>query len=102
MERDFIGRKLLVVGGTSGIGEAVARNALLRGASVVIVGQRADKSLQAQAALAALGAVSLITANIAIDSDLQLLLANLDANHRDIDLVVNQPYKGLSLPCSNE
>ncbi len=89
MEQDFIGRKLLVVGGTSGIGEAVARNALLRGASVVIVGQRADKSLQAQAALAALGAVSLITANIAIDSDLQLLLANLDANHRDIDLVVN-------------
>ena len=92
MEQDFKGQKLLVVGGTSGIGLAVARTALLRGASVVIVGQRTDKSLQAKAELSTLGArelVTLVTANIAIDSDLQSLLKTLDADHKDIDLTVN-------------
>jgi NAD(P)-dependent dehydrogenase (short-subunit alcohol dehydrogenase family) len=89
MELDFSGRKLLVVGGTSGIGAAVAQNALERGARVVIVGRHAEKSLRAGAALSAYGDVSLISANIATSADLQALRLTLDAEHKDIDLMVN-------------
>ncbi len=40
---DFAGRKLIVVGGTSGIGKMVARLFLQRGGSAVVIGRRDDR-----------------------------------------------------------
>ena len=40
MSMDFEGRKLIVVGGTSGIGEASAKSVLERGGAAVLIGKR--------------------------------------------------------------
>ena len=40
----FSGKKLLVVGGTSGMGFETARQVLKNGGSVVLVGNRQDKA----------------------------------------------------------
>lgn len=89
MNNQFNGKKLLVVGGTSGIGFESARQALAEGARVVIVGNRAEKAEQARKDLASLGDVSVLTADLSSDEGLNALLDTLDAQHKDIDLLVN-------------
>jgi NAD(P)-dependent dehydrogenase (short-subunit alcohol dehydrogenase family) len=44
MDRSFTGRKLLVVGGTSGMGYETAKAVLERGGSALILGHRLDKT----------------------------------------------------------
>jgi len=83
------GRKLLVVGGTSGMGLETARMALEQGASVVIVGQRPEKTAAARAALSELGTVAALTADLGSAQGLQQLLDAIDDGHQDIDLLVN-------------
>lgn len=46
MSNQFKGKKLLVVGGTSGMGLQTARTVLAEGGSVVIVGNRPEKPKQ--------------------------------------------------------
>ena len=89
MSKAFKDKKLLVVGGTSGMGLQTARMVLAEGGSAVIVGQRADKTEEARAQLAALGQVEALTANLSSDAGLAALLHAIDAQHRDIDLLVN-------------
>ncbi|MBN3839541.1 SDR family oxidoreductase [Burkholderia sp. Ac-20349] len=89
MSNPFNGRKLLVVGGTSGMGLQTARLVLAEGGSAVIVGHRADKAEAAQRELAALGPVAVLTADLSSDDGLAALLQTLDAHHPDIDLLVN-------------
>jgi NAD(P)-dependent dehydrogenase (short-subunit alcohol dehydrogenase family) len=55
MNQTFAGRKLLVVGGTSGMGYQTARQVLSQGGSAVIVGRRAEKTAQAQKELSVFG-----------------------------------------------
>lgn len=43
-EQQFKGQKLLVIGGTSGIGLETAQKVAEQGGTVVIVGNRADKA----------------------------------------------------------
>ncbi|GJJ03623.1 glucose-1-dehydrogenase [Duganella rhizosphaerae] len=83
------GRKLLVVGGTSGMGLETARMALEQGASVVIVGQRPEKTEAARVALSQLGKVAALTADLGSAQGLQQLLDAIDDGHKDIDLLVN-------------
>ena len=52
MNHQFAGKKLLVVGGTSGMGFGTARLVLHQGGSVVIVGSRPEKTEQARKELA--------------------------------------------------
>lgn len=86
----FQGRKLLVVGGTSGMGLQTARTVLAQGGSVVIVGHREDKTNAALAELSALGPVAAITADLSHSEGLAQLLAALDDQaHQGIDLLVN-------------
>ena len=101
----FKGQKLLVVGGTSGMGLAVAQIVLRQGGKVVITGRRADKTDAARRLLAAdelLGAgaandlVSAINADLRSPKGLQLLLSTLERDHPDIDLLVNAA--GVFLP----
>jgi len=89
MNSQFKGKKLLVVGGTSGMGLQTARLILAGGGRVVLVGHRADKAEEACKDLAALGEVSVITADLSTDEGVAALLKTIDAQHADVDLLVN-------------
>lgn len=86
---NFSGKKLLVVGGTSGMGLEAARVVLEQGGSAVVVGHRKEKTEEAKTQLSVFGSVGAITANLTSDEGVQSLLAALDREHKDIDLVVN-------------
>jgi len=89
MGTHFAGKKLLVVGGTSGIGLETARMVLGQGGSAVIVGRSAAKAEEARRELAALGQVSALAADLSSGEDVADLLQTIDARHSDIDLLVN-------------
>ncbi|WP_343553787.1 SDR family oxidoreductase [Pantoea sp.] len=89
MNASFSGKKLLVVGGTSGMGLATAKQVLQQGGSVVLVGNRQDKAEQARQALAAEGEVSLIVADLMTEAGMQHVIARINAEHQDISLLVN-------------
>lgn len=89
MSNQFKGKKLLVVGGTSGMGLHTARMVLAGGGSAVIVGQRADKAEAARQELAALGQVAVLTADLSSDEGVAALLKTIDAQHQNISLLVN-------------
>ncbi|HFD6562150.1 TPA: SDR family NAD(P)-dependent oxidoreductase [Yersinia enterocolitica] len=63
MNTFFKGKKLLVVGGTSGMGLAVARMVLEAGGSVVLTGNKKDKAEAVQKELSPLGPVAVIRVN---------------------------------------
>ncbi|CAM2146311.1 SDR family oxidoreductase [Pararobbsia alpina] len=96
MSKQFEGKTLLVVGGTSGIGLQTARVVMAEGASAIIVGSRADKTEAARQELSAMGKVTALTADLSNDDAVTGLLATLDASHADIDLLVNAA--GVFLP----
>ena len=89
MHNQFTGKKLLVVGGTSGMGLETARQVLTEDGSVVIVGNRPKKTEEARKELAALGKVSALTADLSSVEGLGQLLKVIDEQHSDIDLLVN-------------
>jgi NAD(P)-dependent dehydrogenase (short-subunit alcohol dehydrogenase family) len=89
MSKQFSGRKLLVVGGTSGIGLWTARTVLSEGGHAVIVGNRVQKAQEAQKELATSGQVTALTADLTSDEGVAALLKTIDAQHPDIDLLVN-------------
>lgn len=89
MGNQFRGSKLLVVGGTSGIGLETARMALAEGASAVIVGSNEEKTAKAGKELAALGEAWPLAADLSTEAGLAALLEVIDARHPDIDLLVN-------------
>jgi len=89
MSKQFEGRKLLVIGGTSGMGLQAARMVLAEGGSAVIVGHRADKAEEARRDLASLGRVWALTTDLSSHEGLAELLDTLDEQHPDIDLLVN-------------
>jgi NAD(P)-dependent dehydrogenase (short-subunit alcohol dehydrogenase family) len=101
MEPEFLGQKLIVIGGTSGIGKTVARIVLERGGNAVIVGRRADKTSGAVSELRAYGVVvgeTVVgeTVDITNREARSLLLASLQAHHADATLLVNAA--GVFLP----
>jgi NAD(P)-dependent dehydrogenase (short-subunit alcohol dehydrogenase family) len=89
MSNQFKGKKLLVVGGTSGMGLQTARMVLAEGGSVVIAGNRPEKAEEARKELAKLGEVAALTADLSSDAALDALLKTIDEQHSDIDLLVN-------------
>lgn len=89
MSNQFQDKKLLVVGGTSGMGLQTARMILAEGGSAVIVGHRANKAEAARQELAELGQVWALTTDLTSDEGLSTLLKTLDEQHADIDLLVN-------------
>lgn len=89
MSSQFAGKKLLVVGGTSGMGFETARLFLQQGGNVVIVGSRAEKTEQARQELGVIGTVSALTADLTNPESLATLLKEIDQRHADVDLLVN-------------
>ena len=89
MSEQFNGKKLLVVGGTSGMGLQTARIVLAGGGSAVVVGRHAYKTEAACKELAAIGKSWGLSANLSSSEELGALLNAIDAQHPDIDLLVN-------------
>ena len=83
MAREFDGQKLIVVGGTSGIGKAVAKIVLQNGGTAVIIGRREDKTMAAIAELTPSGPVFGETADITKAAERAALVERIDAQHRD-------------------
>ena len=67
------GKKIVVVGGSSGIGFGVAAAALEHGADVVIVGRSEDKLRAAEKRLGGVGRVTRIAADMASEADVARL-----------------------------
>src|SRR5258708_10920617 len=88
---EFRGKKLIVVGGTSGIGKAVAKIVLKNGGTAVIIGRREDKTKAATTELTPFGPGFSETADITNSTDRAALLGRLDSPHRDATLLVNSP-----------
>ncbi len=89
MNADLQGKKLIVIGGTSGIGKAVASSLLRNGGSAVIVGRREAKVEEATMELRSYGEVSGLPADITEGGQRARLIAQLDAKHGDATLLVN-------------
>lgn len=90
MNQDFSGKSALVVGGTSGIGKAVARLLLQRGAETVIVAGRDIQKLRIAASdLSAFGKVISCNVNIAAAAELRHVLQEWGGQFADVDLLVN-------------
>jgi len=96
MSQTFANQKLIVIGGTSGIGKAVARIVLEQGGAVVLVGSREPKLQAAVDELSPLGKVFGEQANIANPDDRRSLIARLNQDHADATLLVNSA--GVFLP----
>ncbi|CDX22442.1 Short-chain dehydrogenase/reductase SDR [Mesorhizobium plurifarium] len=73
------GKKIIVVGGSSGIGFGVAAAALESGAEVVIAGRSADKLKAATKRLAGAGRVTAIAADMANEADVARLFGAIGA-----------------------
>ena len=89
MSASFAGKKLLVVGGTSGMGFETAKQVVKHGGHVVLVGNRQDKAEQARQALAADGQVSIIVANLMTEEGMKYVIDTVNTEHKDISLLVN-------------
>ena len=96
MFHEYAGQKLIVVGGTSGIGKSVARLMLLVGGSVVLIGKHQGKLQAAVAELTPLGPVFGELADISQSVERQALIDRLNTHHMDATLLVNAA--GVFLP----
>jgi NAD(P)-dependent dehydrogenase (short-subunit alcohol dehydrogenase family) len=89
MAREFEGQKLIVVGGTSGIGKAVAKIVLQNGGTAVIIGRRVDKTRAAVSELTPSGPVFGETADITKTAERAALVERIDAQHHDATMLLN-------------
>jgi NAD(P)-dependent dehydrogenase (short-subunit alcohol dehydrogenase family) len=89
MDSEFRGQKLIVVGGTSGIGNAVVKMILEQGGTAVLIGRREYKTKKAIAELTSYGQVFSETADITNSAERGALISRLDAQHHDATLLVN-------------
>lgn len=90
--KNFAGRKLLVVGGTSGIGLETAMMIAHQGGSVVLVGNKVQKAEDARKQLAAIAGEDkafALTADLSDFGSVLTLIDKLAREHNDIDLLVN-------------
>jgi NAD(P)-dependent dehydrogenase (short-subunit alcohol dehydrogenase family) len=89
MKLDFRGKKLIVIGGTSGIGKAVASIVLRNGGSVMVVGRRDEKTKAASVELGSRGEVWGWTGDITNRGSRADLIQHLHAKHADATMLVN-------------
>src|SRR5580693_9950242 len=87
---DLTGKTAVVIGGTSGIGFALARELAKAGADVVPTGRRAELARKAAADVVALGRRSLaITCDVTDDASLEQLLKAVWAEFGSVQILVN-------------
>ncbi|MEO0869764.1 MAG: SDR family oxidoreductase [Cyanobacteria bacterium J06642_11] len=98
MVQQFEGQKLIVIGGTSGMGKSVAQLVLQGGGSAVIIGRKAEKLQAAVAELQGYGSVVGAQADITQAEERRALGELLATKHADATLLVNAA--GVFLPKS--
>ena len=96
MIQTFTGQKIIVIGGTSGMGKTVAKMILQQGGIAVIVGSGKEKAEAAVKELSQYGKVTGLAANLASVSERTALIDRLNAHHADATLLVNAA--GVFLP----
>src|SRR5690348_17267455 len=89
MTRRFEGRKLVVVGGSSGMGKQTAANVVTEGGSAVIIGRDKVRVDETVAELGAMGNAVGITADLADRAQVEDVRQQLAADHADATLLVN-------------
>lgn len=89
MSQEFVDQKLIVVGGSSGMGKAAARRVLQGGGSAVLVGKRTEKLQAAVDELSAYGKVMGEPADISNREAREGLIAKINQDHCDTTLLVN-------------
>lgn len=87
MSNRFSSRNLLVIGGTSGIGLAIAQKVVAEGGKATVVGSRQDKARQAEHTLGGGGKARGV--DIASDSGLNEVVALVRDHATPFDLLVN-------------
>jgi NAD(P)-dependent dehydrogenase (short-subunit alcohol dehydrogenase family) len=92
----FAGQKLVVVGGSSGMGRQTATDVVAAGGSAVIIGQEPGKVDDTVQALAMDGKASGITADLADREQVERVCRELADEHADATLLVNAA--GLFIP----
>lgn len=96
---DLTGKTAVVIGGTSGIGFALARELAKAGAHVVPTGRRAELARKAAADVVALGRRSLaITCDVTDDASLEQLLKSVCAEFGNVQILVNCAGRTKRLP----
>src|SRR6478609_7075433 len=86
---DFTGQKVVVIGGTSGMGYAIARHVLDAGGTAVVTGRSRSSAAEAEAALSTHGRAFGLAADLADPVDVDNLRAALTEEHADATLLVN-------------
>ena len=87
---DLTGKTAVVIGGTSGIGLALARELAIAGADVVPTGRRAELARKAAAEVASLGRRSLaLTCDVRDDDSVEQLLKSVCAEFGSVQILVN-------------
>jgi NAD(P)-dependent dehydrogenase (short-subunit alcohol dehydrogenase family) len=81
--------KALILGGSSGIGLAVARQLVARGDATEIVGRNPDKLSRAAEQLAGGGAVTTVQADLYDPADIRKLVAHIDGTSEHYAYFVN-------------
>ena len=92
----FAGQKLVVVGGSSGMGRQTAADVVAAGGSAVIIGEHASKVDDTVQTLAKEGTAWGITADLADRMQVERVRQQLAADHADATLLVNAA--GLFVP----
>jgi NAD(P)-dependent dehydrogenase (short-subunit alcohol dehydrogenase family) len=96
---DLTGKTAVVIGGTSGIGFALARELAKAGADVVPTGRRAELARKAAAEVVALGRRSLaLTCDVTDDASLEQLLRSVCAEFGSVQILVNSAGRIKRLP----
>jgi NAD(P)-dependent dehydrogenase (short-subunit alcohol dehydrogenase family) len=89
MTYSFEGRKLIVVGGSSGMGRQTAGNVVAGGGSAVILGRDADRVEETVTNLSYTGKAWGITVDLADRAEVAEVQQRLAAEHSDATLLVN-------------
>jgi NAD(P)-dependent dehydrogenase (short-subunit alcohol dehydrogenase family) len=83
--QDFIGKKTMIIGGSSGIGKSVAANILQRGGEVILTGRNETTMATTKKELEKLGQISTYLCDITNKTELNQLLAAIDSQFPQID-----------------
>ena len=84
------GKRAVITGASSGIGESIAVALARAGASVVLCGRDTERLAAVQARCSALGAQAQVhAADVADDSAMQALAAQLQQNNEPVDILIN-------------
>lgn len=96
---DLSGRTAVVIGGTSGIGRAIAMGMAEAGADVVPTSRRSEQVAEAASGIRALGRRSLkVVSDVSDRSSLDQLLAKCIAEFGKVDILVNSAGKTKRTP----